>query len=206
MSATNLIDTLTEWARVNICDHIKLKQPPTDLEAPTADGYDYKLVCPAAFAMYVPTSEKLPPNVHAPFPSLCVRITAGQDEPASGSGFADVQFCFSTWDPGLHGKDVFKLGGSEIFAHWSREKADAYFKRNGDGWRDAWNFLDIGLRAVESVTHIGPFVIDRGTPIKYGALDEQISIPELYPTWFAWLSFRVTYPLRRNIEEFQNFL
>lgn len=206
MSAVNLVDTLTEWARVNICDHVKLKQPPDDLEAATADGYDYKLVYPAAFSMYVPTSEKLPPNIHAPFPSLCVRITAGEDNPAIGKGFADVQFCFSTWDTGLHGKDVLKPDGKGAYRRWSGEDADLYFRRCGDGWRDAWNFLDIGLRAVESVTHIGGFSIDTSTGVKYGPLTEQESIPDLYPTWFAWLSFRVTYPLVRNNQELLTFL
>lgn len=206
MSAVNLIDTLTEWARVNICDHVKLKQPPDDLEAATADGYDYKLVCPAAFSMYVPTSEKLPPNIHAPFPSLCVRITGGEDEPATGKGFADVQFCFSTWDTGLHGKDVFEPGENGAYRQWSGKDADLYFRRLGDGWRDAWNFLDVALRAVESVTHIGGFSIDTGAGVKYGPLTEQESIPDFYPMWFAWMSFRVTYPLVRNNDELLKFL
>lgn len=204
MSVVHLIDTLTEWARINICDHIQLKQPPADTEAPTADGYDYKLVNPAAFPMYVPTSEKLPPNIHAPFPSLCVRVVGGED--AKGSRAVDVQLCFSAWDTGEHGKDIFNPDGKGGSVRWSGEEADAYFKRRGDGWRDAWNFLDVALRATESVTHIGGLTIDHDTPIKYGPLTEQESIPDLYPMWFAWLSFRVTHPLVRNNEDYQKFL
>lgn len=185
-TVVHLIDTLTEWARINICDHVKLKQPPNDLEAPTADGYDYTLVNPAAFPMYVPTSEKLTPP-HSPFPSLCVRVTGGEDSLAGSNRIVDVQFCFSTWDTGLHGKD-------------------GNFARNGDGWRDAWNFLDVALRAVESVTNIGGYAIDLKAPVKYGPLTEQESIPDLYPTWFAWMSFRVTCPLVRNNKDFKNFL
>lgn len=206
MSVVKVIDTVTEWARTNICEHIKLKQPPADLDAATDAEYEYKLVTPATFAMYVPTSEKLPPGIHSPFPSLCVRFVNGQNEPANGSGMVDLQFCFSTWDTGLHGEDILKPNPDGSFSRWSGEEASDFFRRTGDGWRDAWNFVDIALRAVESTTEIGGFVIDRATPVKFGPLTEQEAIPDLYPTWFAWISFRVTYPLVRNIEDFQNFL
>jgi len=206
MSVVHLIDTMTEWARHNVCAHILLKQPPADMNAPEDEGYKHALVNPAAFAMYVPTSEKLPPNIHAPFPSLCVRFMTGQDEPTGNEGFVDLQFVFSAWDPGTHGKDILNPTGPETFKQWSGADAEAYFQRNGDGWRDAWNFVDIALRAVESITHVGEYTIDRATPIKFGPLTEQESIPDFYPFWFAWISFRVKYPLRRNIEDFQNLL
>lgn len=206
MSVVRVIDTLTEWARANICDHIVLKQPPEDLEAATDEGYEYTLVNPAAFGMYVPTSEKLPPNIHSPFPSLCVRFTEGQDEPASMSGAVYVQFCFSTWDTGIHGEDIYIPDGSSEFKRWSGKEADKFFQRSGEGWRDAWNFVDIALRAIESVTNIGGFVIDPSTPIRFGPLTEQEAIPDLYPTWFAWVSFRVQYPLVRNVQDYQDLL
>ncbi len=206
MSVVHLIDTMTEWARQNVCAHILLKQPPDDMNAPEDAGYKHALVNPAAFAMYVPTSEKLPPNIHAPFPSLCVRFMTGQDEPTGNEGFVDLQFVFSAWDPGTHGKDILNPTGPKTFKQWSGADAEAYFQRNGDGWRDAWNFVDIALRAVESITHVGEYTIDRATPIKFGPLTEQESIPDFYPYWFAWISFRVKYPLRRNIEDFQNLL
>lgn len=206
MSVVHLIDTLTEWARVNICGHIWLKQPPADLDAATDAGYEYTLVQPSAFGMYVPTSEKLPPNIHSPFPSLCVRFITGQDELNSGGGYLDMQLCFATWDTGLHGEDILQPVGDGKYRRWSGEEADAYFRRTGDGWRDAWNFVDIALRAIESETHIGGFLIDRSTPIKFGPLTEQDAIPNLYPTWYAWVSFRITYPLVRNNTDLQNFL
>ena len=205
MSVVRVIDTLTEWARQNVCEKIKLKVPPLN-EAPDDAGYKYELETPAAFGMYVPTSEKLPPNVHAPFPSVCVRFIKGQDTPAEGEGFANVQFCFSTWDTGLHGKDILNLDGANTFKRWTGAEADAYFKRNGEGWRDAWNFVDIALRAVESVTNIGGYVVDQSTPIEFGPLTEQESIPDMYPFWFAWISFRVNYPLVRNVEDVQKHL
>lgn len=201
MSVVHVIDTLTEWARQNICEQINLKVPPENT-APDDSGYSYNLATPAAFAMYVPTSDKLPPGSHPPFPSLCVRFVTGQDVPADGGGSVEVQFCFSSWDPGTHGEDEFLPNGDGTYR---RGKGGAFW-RNGDGWRDAWNFVDIALREVESVTNIGGYTIDRAKPVKFGPLTEQEAIPDFYPMWFAWLSFTVNYPLRRNIQELQNFL
>ena len=150
MSVVHVIDTLTEWARQNICEQINLKVPPENT-APDDSGYSYNLATPAAFAMYVPTSDKLPPGSHPPFPSLCVRFVTGQDVPADGGGSVEVQFCFSAWDPGTHGEDEFLPNGDGTYR---RGKGGAFW-RNGDGWRDAWNFVDIALREVESVTNIG---------------------------------------------------
>ena len=199
MSVVHVIDTLTEWARQNICEQINLKVPPENT-APDDSGYSYNLATPAAFAMYVPTSDKLPPGSHPPFPSLCVRFVTGQDVPADGGGSVEVQFCFSAWDPGTHGEDEFLPNGDGTYR---RGKGGAFW-RNGDGWRDAWNFVDIALREVESVTNIGGYTIDRAKPVKFGPLTEQEAIPDFYPMWFAWLSFTVNYPLRRNIQELQN--
>ena len=203
MSVVHVIDTLTEWARQNICASVKLKLPPQNTEA-NDEGYSYETVTPTAFPMYVPTSEKLPPSIHSPFPSLCVRFIKGADELNGSKGYLDVQFCFSAWDPGTHGQDVYHPTGNMSF----RKQGSVYaeYERNGDGWRDVWNFVDTALRAVESVTNIGGYTIDRETPVEYGPLTEQESIPDFYPFWFAWLSFRINYPLRRNIEDLQQYL
>lgn len=205
MSVVHVIDTLTDWARKNVCEQIKLKVPPqNDME--NDEGYAYELATPSTFGMYVPTSEKLPPNIHSPFPSLCVGFTSGEDTPAENSGHLDVMFSFSTWDTGVHGKDIFHIVGDKKAERWSGSEADEYFKRSGEGWRDAWNFVDIALRAIESVTHIDGYTIDRATPIKFGPLAEQEGIPNLYPFWFAWVSFRVNYPLLRNMADYKEYL
>lgn len=204
MSVVHLIDTVTAWARQNISEQVRLKMPPENVEANDA-GYDYKLVTPATFALYTSTSDKLPPRVQSPFPSLCVRILSGEDDLASGSGTAEVQFCFSAWDPGLHDQDYFWPVKDQPGV-WHQGNGSEDFTRGGEGWRDAWNFVDVALRALESVTEIGGYTIDRSQPIKYGPLTEQESIPDFYPFWFAWASFKITYPLVRNVEDYQKFL
>lgn len=205
MSVVHLIDTLAEWAKENVCAHIQLKQAPAP-DAPEDGGYDYNLVRPAVFPMYVPTSEKLPPNIHAPFPSLCVRFVKGSDSVINRTGSVDVQLCFSAWNPGTHGRDILHPVDGTTFKPWSEWEAQSFFQRTSDGWRDVYNFVDIALRAIESVSCIGQYTIDKSIPIEFGPLTEQESIPDFYPMWFAWISFRVTYPLQRNNPDIENLL
>lgn len=204
MSVERLIDTLTAWAQVNICDHIQLKQPPMYENEPVDDGYEYTLVNPVAFPMYVPTPERLPPNIHSPYPSLCVGFAQGEDEAAKNNGVVDIQLTFAAWNPGTHGGDILTPDGN---GGMNADNAKGYFQVNAEGWRDVWRFVDIALRAIESQTVIGDcYTIDRVTPIKYGPLAQQEAIPDMYPYWFAWVIFRVHYPLLRNIPSIQNML
>lgn len=208
MAVVTILDSVTDWVRETICSQIRLKVPPADEQAATDAGYEYNRVTPAAFTLFVPTKEKLPPSVISPIPSVCVRFLEGADSMAGSSGNITVQLCFSTWSTGTHGEDILQPDPDDTkkWTQWTGEEADAYFKRNGDGWRDAWNFVDIALREIESRTNIAGYEIDRSVPVKFGPLTEQEAIPDYYPFWFAWVSFSLTYPLRRNVREIESFL
>lgn len=203
MSVEKLLDTLTEWAQVNICDLIQLKQPPMNEDAPEDERYKHTLVRPTAFPMYIPTPERLPPNIHSQHPCLCVGFAEGEDEATKNNRVVTIQLSFAAWNPGEHGRDVLLPDGK---GGMKEQTAAAAFKRNADGWRDVWRFVDIALRAVESITHIDGYIIDRATPVKFGPLADQTGIPDLYPYWFAWVTFKVVCPLRRNIPSIQNML
>lgn len=206
MSVVNILDDVTEWVAKNICSKIKLKVPPESDTAPTDAGYEYQLVTPAAFPLFVPARDKTPPGILSPVPSVCVRFLEGTESLASSKGTIGMQLCFSTWDPGLHGEDILLPNGENGSKRWTGPEADAYFRRSGDGWRDAWNFVDIALRELGSTTNVGGYVIDRQDPVKFGPLTEQGAIIEAYPLWFAWCSFSLSYDLRRNNAELQDFL
>lgn len=208
MSVVAVLDSVTDWVRENICLEIKLKAPPNDEKSATDAGYQYQRITPAAFSLFVPTKEKLPPSILSPIPSVCIRLVEGADDLSSSKGSIGVHLCFSTWDTGTHGADLLLPNPKNALQvkQWTGEEADAYFQRHGAGWRDAWNFVDIALRKIESATEIKGYVIDRSTPIKFGPLTEQEAIPDYYPFWFAWVSFRVTYPLKRNIQDTNDFL
>ncbi len=184
MSIVKILDDVTAWARENICSKIALKVPPKGTE-PNDYDYAYKTANPVAFTMYVPTEDKLPKDIPSAFPSLCVRFIEANDDLGTMTGTIGIQFLLSAWNPGKHGTE---------------------FERNGEGWRDIWNFTDIALQAVESVTNISGYKIDRSIPVKFGPLTEQEAVPDFYPFWFTWVTFQLTYPLMRDIENTQEFL
>ena len=185
MSIVKILDDVTAWARQNICTKVALKVPPKGIE-PNDHDYEYQTANPVVFTMYVPTEDKLPKDIPTAFPSLCVRFVEANDNLQTMTGTMSVQLLLSAWNPGTHNPDAFE--------------------RNGDGWRDIWNFTEIAVNAVESVTNISSYVIDRSTPVKFGPLMEQEAIPDFYPFWFTWVTFQLTYPLMRNIENTQEFL
>lgn len=197
----SVIDTLTEWAKKNICSQIRLKVPPENDAAMDA-GYSYQLEHPEAIPMYLPPSDKLPKGIRFVNPSLCVRFMKAGDSAATDKGYVDIQFLFSVWDPGDHGKDVYLPNRDGTY----RKQDDPNFEKGSSGWRDVWNFVDIARRALESAASINGLAIDKGTDIEYGPITEQEAIVDFYPFWYSWLSFRVTYPLMRNNEDIEKYL
>lgn len=204
MSIVKILDDVTAWVQENICDKIKLKAPPDDDTEAVDAGYEYRLVTPAAFSLFVPTKDKLPPAILAPIPSLCVRFMEGSDALDGSSGSINLQFAFSTWDVGLHSRDIFYKLPDGSFKRGAKE-AD-FFKLTGSGWRDAWNFVDLALREIESTTSIAGYELDRSTAVQYGPLAEQENIPDYYPFWFCWVNFTLKYPLIRNVDDIQKYL
>ena len=205
MTIVNILDDVTEWARENICSKIELKVPPKGTE-PNDYDYDYKTANPVAFTMYVPTEDKLPKDIPSAFPSLCVRFLEGEDDLSNMKGTLGIQLLLSVWNPGTHSSDLFVPQQDELFSWQAQKDGNVKFDRNGDGWRDIWNFTDIAVRAVESVTNISGYKIDRSVPVKFGPLTEQEAISDYYPFWFTWVTFQLTYPLLRKIENVQEFL
>lgn len=203
MPIVHIIDAVTDWVRENVCQGIKLKAPPVDERAATDAGYEYQLVTPSAFSMFVPAKDKLPPNI-SPIPSVCVRFMTGTENLTDSEGTVGVQLAFSAWDPGYHSKDIFDPVNGIQNAY--KQRAEADFDKNGGGWRDAWNFVDIALRKIGSAHAIGGYQIDRSIPVKFGPLQEQEAIIDYYPFWFAWLTFSVKYSALRNNPDYQKFL
>ena len=197
----SVIDSLTEWAKENICKAIQLKVPPAD-EAAMDEGYSYTLDNPEAIPMYKPTGDKLPESIRFTTPSLCVYFEKAGDSVSSNEGYVDIMFLFSVWDPGLHGEDVYLPNGDGTH----RKQTDPNFEKGSTGWRDVWNFVDVARRALESVVSIDGLHIDKNTDIEYGPISEQETVVDFYPYWYSWLSFRVTYPLMRNNEDIEQYL
>ena len=205
MSIVKILDDVTNWAHENICKEIELKMPPRNSD-PNDYAYEYRTVHPVAFTMYVPTEDKLPKHIPTPFPSLCVRFVTGEDDLAKMQGALGIQFLLSAWNPGTYGPDKLAMQNGDPFRWGTDTGNEKSFERNGDGWRDIWNFTDIAVKAIESTTNIAGYEIDRSVPVKFGPLTEQEAVPDYYPFWFTWVSFQLNYPLLRNIENTHEFL
>lgn len=195
MTVVEIVDNITEWTNKNICSQIKLKRAAADRE-PSDEGYNYELVTPVAFSLFVPTKEKLPPEIKTSIPSVCVRITEGKDNYSIRE--LQIELAFSTWNTGRHNEDI--IYPDNVLA----EKES--FIRNGEGWRDLWNFMEIALRQLEINAAINDIEIVKDKPVMFGPYKQQETIPDFYPFWFGYVSFFVKTGLSGYVKDYNNFL
>lgn len=203
---TDIVDRVTAWTQKEICNKVQLKAPPEYDDDPDGAGYEYTLITPTAFPMFVPGKDKLPQNVAAPIPSACVRIADGED--GRTSGIVNMEIWFHVWNPGIHGKDIFNPveGKPLTYQQWNSAEAEAYYRRTSEGWRDMWNWIDTALRALESTASIDGIPIDREAGIKFSPAKDEGGIMDLYPYWFGYIAFTMNRPIVRNVKAYDEFL
>lgn len=195
MSIVHSIETVREWLSETVCPQVKLKLPDDNA---TDASYPYKLVHPAAFSLFLPSKDRLPPKVAAPIPSVCVQIVQGQDSLIEHTRDLKIRLCFSAWDPGYHQRDILLPP--------DYQQAKESFEKNGEGWRDVWNFVDSTLRRIENAEYLGGLRVLKEQGIAFGPITEQDAVPDFYPYWFAWVEFSVEETLTRNPESYHHLL
>ena len=202
----DIVDRLCAWVDDNICQKVMLKAAPISEYEPDGAEYEYTRVKPACFPMYVPGTDKMPPKVKAPTPSVCVRIVGGEDGRSEGT--VGIELWFSVWNPGTHGRDILKTVENNPLAYmeWTGDEAEAYYKRDMEGWRDIWNWIDIALREIESVASIDGLAIDRDKGIAFAPAKDEGGILDFYPYWFGYISFTLKRPIVRNVKEYDEML
>ena len=191
MTLVQSIDTVVEWLRENVCSQITLKLPNDDKN--DAD-YGVEFVHPAAFPLYVPGKDRLPPSVPAPIPSVCVQIMEGDDDLLKRKRQIKVRLCLACWNPGEHGGEVFHpVGDKKAPAGYSyyvaTGEAAKTYTRNMDGWRDSFNFADLVLREIEGAEYIAGHRLVKESGIKFGLFTEEGNIWDYYPYWHNWITF-----------------
>ena len=203
MSIVNSIETVRGWLNTEVCPLVKLKLPDDNA---TDASYPYKLVNPAAFSLFVPSKDRTPPKVAAPIPSVCVQLTQGEDDLIEHTRGIKIRLCFSAWDPGYHGPDIYIPQGSGTYIQQYNSEAADFFQKNGEGWRDAWNFVDTALRLIENAEYIGDLRVIKELGITFGPVAEQDAVPDFYPYWFAWAEFSVEETLTRHAKNYDHLL
>ena len=191
MTLVQSIDKVVDWLRESVCSQITLKVPD-DYRNDTS--YDVEFVNPAAFPLYVPGKDRLPPSIPAPIPSVCVQLMEGNDDLLAKKRQLTIRLCLACWNPGKHGGEVFHprpnaaaLGGYSYYRA-TGEAAQTY-ARNMDGWRDSFNFADLVLRELECTEYIAGHRLVKESGIKYGLFTEDGNIWDYYPYWHNWITF-----------------
>ena len=191
MTLVKSIDNVVKWLNENVCGQIALKLPD---DYKNDGSYDVEFVNPAAFPLYVPGKDRLPPSVSAPIPSVCVQLMEGSDDLLAKKRQLKIRLCLACWNPGEHGAEVLQarknenaLGGHSYYSV-AGEAAQKY-ARNMEGWRDSFNFADLVLREVEGAEYIAGHRLVKEAGITYGLFTEEGNIWDYYPYWHNWISF-----------------
>lgn len=201
MTITAILETVTSWVQDNVCNQLKLKAAPDNGEA-VDEGYQHKLVTPTAFPLFIPTADRKPPACPATIPCCCVQILEGEDAPQKHSRAIKLRLCVATWSPGEHGRDNYLPDGSGGYY-----QSDATtFRKSEDGWRDAWNFADVAVAAIERAGTIGGLRAATELGIKFGPFTEQNAVPNLWPFWYAWVEFWIDSTISRTPSEYEEHL
>lgn len=209
MTLVQSIDNVVKWLNDKVCSQITLKLPDdykNDAE------YDVKYVKPAAFPLYVPGKDRLPPNIPAPIPSVCVQFTEGSDDLLQKKRQLQIRLCLACWNPGEHGAEVWQarenpdaLGGFSFYSV-TGEAAQTY-ARNMEGWRDSFNFADLVLREVEGAEYIEGHRLVKESGIKFGLFTEEGNIWDYYPYWHCWITFTLEAGVVvKTPDEYKDFL
>lgn len=184
MTMVNDLNQIRDWVQTEICEKLLLKLPDDD-----NSGGDYtpELVHPTAFALFTPTKDRLPPNVRAPIPSVCIRLKEGVHEQGTNKMHLILNFC--TWNPGKHFEFVPVEKPAGIKAY--NLQVTSEFKRTADGWQDVFSFVDTALRTLENAEYIAGMRIVMEDGIKYGMTSDKDGIDDFAPYWLAWIELSV---------------
>lgn len=209
MTLVKTFEDLVKWLNEQVCVKIELKMPNDDDNSGTLPRY----IHPAAFPLYVPGKDRLPPSVLAPIPSVCVQLLEGSDELLAGKRRLKLRLCLACWNPGENGGDTFyarenaqALGGYSYYRLDGPEALERY-ARNTEGWRDVWNFADLVLKEIESTEYIAGWRLAKEAGITYGPFTEDGVIWDYYPYWHSWIAFTLEAgAVQRTPEKYKDLL
>ena len=209
MTLVQSIDKVVDWLRESVCSQISLKLPD---DYKNDDSYGVEFVKPAAFPLYVPGKDRLPPSVPAPIPSVCVQLMEGSDDLLKRKRQLQIRLCLACWNPGKHGSEIFyprvdeKTPIGYSYSHLNGEAAQTY-ERNMNGWRDVFNFADLVLRELEGTEYIAGHRLVKESGIKFGLFTEEGNIWDYYPYWHNWITFTLEAGVvARTPKEYENLL
>lgn len=215
MAVVDALDKVGKWLGERVCPRVKLKIPPEDRNARQDEGYDYKLGLPQVHVLYLPTAKTKPPGVHYTAPGIVVQPVEGNDDLTTQSRDMRVRLSFLTWDPGRHGPDTFYprpgeplprgVDPTRAYGMFAQPNEPA-FQATHEGWRDAWNLMDVAIREVENAEAIEGMAVSRNAKVSYGPYLFDEAPVDFYPYWMLWAEFTISEPLRRNRQDIDTLI
>jgi len=200
MTITGIVDNIVDWLNEHVCPEVLMRLPSEDGKA-TNKNYNYTMVHPHAFPLYLPTRDKLPPKVKANVPSVTVQLEYGNDDPQNRE--VSITLNFSGWAPGTYEDDWIIPEDYE-----PAEGEIPQFRPDYEGWRELWNFVDKTAAAVQSTVFMGDNVeVMQWAGMEFGPYrEEDTTVLDYHPFWYAYLKFKVRCSLRRLNEEVNQYL
>lgn len=203
------IQSVANWLTENVCEKIQLKLPD---DSKNNNEYSVRTVHPAAFPLYVPGKDRLPPEVPAPVPSVCVQLIEGNDDLFNRNRLLNIRLVMACWNPGIHGNERYlpkenknALGGCSYFIR--NEENNQIYRKTMDGWKDSMNFQDTILTELEKSEYIAGNRIVKEAGIKFGLFSEEGDICDYYPYWHSWITFQLSVGLSaKNPKSYEDLL
>lgn len=189
MQFNEVIENLTSWVQDHICTGVELLKPSEN-----GMSTDYELVTPAAFALYVPPKDQLPPDINQQLPSVCVQLKDGKDNMEKNTRSLNIRLAFSAYRPG-HFNPVD-----------SKDTTDIKFVRDAEGWKDLWLWLSRSINEIQKNMYIEGLRVDRTVPVRYGPFQIDDTMIDAYPMWYAWIEFTVTCGISLKLNTYNNYL
>lgn len=202
MSIVNSLEKLGEWLSEAICEDVRLK--PMSPDAPQTQKYEYHLVKPTVHILYVPSHTDRPPDVEATVPGIVIELMESKDDVLDQTRQYNLRLSFTAWDPGLHGPDVINPVEGEDGAYELGPPGTCV--TNGNGWRDAFNFMDRAIRVIENNEKLGSLGLVKDEGISFGNYEWQNASDELFPFWLCWCRLSVKERLTRNRHDIDDIL
>lgn len=208
MSIVNSLERAGAWLADEVCKGVELK--PMSPDAPQSQKFDYHLVRPSVHVVYMPSHTDKPPDMEATVPAIVIQLMESKDDLLNQTRQYNLRLSFTAWDPGLHGPDVINpVDGDDVpdGSVGSYELGPpGTCRTNGDGWRDAFNFMDRALRIIENKERLGSLGLVKSEGISFGNFEWQNAPDELFPFWLCWARLSVEERLTRNRLEIDEML
>ena len=188
MTTAIMLKDLEDWAKEKLCSEIKFKQPVQPNESMDGD-YNYKIVNPNVFVMYIPKEDQLPDGVESVFPNLCIEWDGDRESPQSHKGEATIRLKLGVWNPGDHKGDYVSV----------KPDNTPDFKRNAKGYEDIINWIDLIKRELRNNELIcGKYRVKLESDILSGTPSEQRSLLDFNPYYFGYVEFSIEYESIQN--------